>query len=63
MSLGKEHKMKLTKQELKNIKGGAGFSAALMNALLKGVQTVMDAGRYLGSSIRRLVGGNRCPLK
>lgn len=55
--------MKLTKQELKNIKGGAGFSAALMNALLKGVQTVMDAGRYLGSSIRRLVGGNRCPLR
>ncbi len=55
--------MKLTNNELKRIKGGAGMSATLMNALLKGVQTVMDAGRYLGSSIRRLIGGNHCPLR
>ncbi len=57
--------MKLTNKELKFIKAGATttLSATLINALVKGFDSFMDVGRYLGSSIRRIIGGNSCPLK
>ncbi len=55
--------MKLSKKELKNIKAGAGLSATLINSLVKGFNSFMDIGRYLGSSIRRFIGGNTCPLR
>ena len=54
--------MKLTKEELKEIKAGASFSASLINSLVRGINSVLDVGRYLGSSIRRLVGGKVCSL-
>ena len=54
--------MKLTKEELKQIKAGATFSATLINSLVRGVNSVLDIGRYLGSSIRRLVGNKACSL-
>ncbi len=49
----------LTKNEMKNI-NGSGLSAALINAINKGILSIVDIGRYLGSSIRRLVNGNMC---
>ncbi len=55
--------MKLTKKELREVKAGAGLTAALLNAIIKGVNSFMDIGRYLGSSVRRLVGKKACPLK
>ncbi len=55
--------MKLTKKEAKMISGGAGISGTLINALIKGFNAFMDIGRYFGSSIRRLIGGNYCPIK
>ncbi len=55
--------MKLKNKELKEIKAGASLSATLINSLIKGFNSFMDIGRYLGSSIRRLIGGNACPLK
>ena len=55
--------MILSTKELKSIKAGAGLSATLINALVKGFTSFMDVGRYLGSSIRRLFGGSDCPLK
>ncbi len=55
--------MILTNKELKSIKAGAGLSATLINALIKGFTSFMDVGRYLGSSLRRLLGGSSCPLK
>ena len=51
--------MKLTNEELKIIKGGA-ISGTLINSIINGVKTVMDVGRYFGSSIRRLFGGKSC---
>ncbi len=54
--------MQLKKEELKMIKAGATISASLINALIKGITSFMDVGRYLGSSIRRLFGNGACPL-
>ena len=55
--------MKLSTKELKEIKAGAAFSATLINSLIKGFNSFMDIGRYLGSSIRRFIGGSSCPLR
>ena len=54
---------KLDISELKKIKAGATFSASLINALVRGINSFLDVGRYFGSSIRRFIGGNSCPLK
>ena len=63
MSIKKGEFMKLTKKESKNISGGAGITGTLINSLIKGFTTFMDIGRYFGSSIRRLIGGNSCPVR
>ena len=56
--------MKLGNKELKNIKGGKTFSATLLNAIVRGITSFMDIGRYLGSSIRRATSPNgKCPIK
>ena len=55
--------IKLKQRELKKLKAGATFSASLINALIRGVNSFLDVGRYFGSSIRRFIGGNSCPLK
>lgn len=55
--------MKLTKKELKEIKAGATVSSSLINSILRGINTFMDAGRYFGSSIRRIVSKSSCPLR
>lgn len=62
MQIRKEKKMKLTNEELKCIKGGAGLSGTLINSLINGIKTFMDVGRYFGSSIRRLFGGKFCSM-
>ena len=54
--------MKLTNNESKMIVGGARISASLINSLIRGINSFMDIGRYLGSSIRRMF-GTSCPLR
>lgn len=51
----------LTKEELKQICGGA-ISATLVNAFIRGVNTFLDVGRSFGSAIRRMLEKNVCPL-
>lgn len=63
LSADKEDNMKLKTSELKQIRAGASLSGTLINALVKGFNSFLDAGRYLGSSIRRLRFGIFCPLK
>lgn len=46
--------------ESKNMYGGAGISAAIINAVTKLASTVLDAGRYVGNAIRRLHDNNIC---
>lgn len=54
--------MKLSSKEAKMIVAGAGITGTLLNSLIKGFNTFMEIGRYLGSSLRRLIGGNSCPI-
>ena len=35
----------------------------ILKKLIRGVNSFLDVGRYFGSSIRRFIGGNSCPLK
>ena len=49
----------MKEQELKQIVGG---NASYINALVRGVNSILDIGRSLGSAIRRLVNGSLCPL-
>lgn len=53
--------MKLTNKELRLIQGGA-WSAAYLNAILRGVNTILEIGRNIGSFIRRLGNNNICPI-
>ncbi len=51
----------LNNEELMNIDGGGfSISAAFLNATARLVETILDAGRSLGSSIRRIYSGNIC---
>lgn len=52
---------KLNEKEMKQIKAG-GVSGAWLTALWKGLNIFIDAGRYVGSSIRRLTSKNLCDL-
>ncbi len=51
----------LNKEELLAIKGGT-ISGTYINALVKGIDVILDLGRSLGTAIHRWVTGNVCPL-
>lgn len=49
--------------ELKDIKGGSTtISGTVMNGLVDLINLLYEAGKSAGSSIRRIVDGNLCPL-
>lgn len=48
--------------ELKEIKGGSTISGTVMNGLVNLISLLHEAGKGAGSSIRRIVDGNLCPL-
>lgn len=54
--------MEINRYELLNIVGGANITASFLSAISKGINSIMDVGRSLGTSIRRLIGGSICPL-
>ena len=51
--------MKLKNKELIDINGG-GFSASYINAAARAFNTILNFGRTVGSSIRRVFGRNWC---
>jgi len=51
----------LDKQQLLNINGGA-ISATFINAIARGISTLVDLGRNLGSAVRRLYSGRLCKI-
>ena len=51
----------LSEKELYEINGG-GISGTLINAITSAGKFIYNLGQALGSSIRRIVGGNYCPL-
>lgn len=50
----------LSKKEELSLYAGGGITASFINAIAKGVSLVVDLGRYLGSSLRRLFSNNIC---
>jgi hypothetical protein len=51
--------MKLKECELININGG-GYTAAYLNAAARAVNTILELGRTVGTSIRRAITKNYC---
>ena len=51
---------KLKKEEMKKIKGGAGMTPTLLNALARAVSTMFTIGQAVGSAVRRAVRGSYC---
>jgi len=54
--------MILSKEELKSVKAGS-ISGTLLSAVTKVINSILDIGRALGSSLRRLTSGQSCSLK
>lgn len=53
-------KMELTKEQMREIKGGA-ISSAVLNAISKAITTIYELGKNTGSAIRRLYKKTYCP--
>lgn len=53
---------KLNNNELDIIDGGATISGTLINAITGAGKFIYGVAQALGSSIRRIVGGNYCSL-
>ena len=51
----------LKNEELLDIDGG-GISGTLINSITRGISTILDLGRSLGSAIRRIGRGNVCQI-
>lgn len=49
----------LSKNELMKISGG-GISGAMITAFIKGINTILELGRSLGTAIRRVQTGCLC---
>ena len=52
----------LEEKELYEINGGATVSGTMINAITSAGKFIYSLGQALGSSIRRIVGGNYCPF-
>ena len=50
----------MRKEELVMIKGGSWFSAALINSVARVINTALELGRSLGTSIRMTISGKIC---
>ena len=53
--------MKLKKEEMLEIDGGA-FTSAMLNAISKAINTLYELGRQTGSALRRIIKNAHCPL-
>lgn len=51
---------KIEKNEMLNVKGGAGLSSAMLNAVMRTVSVMFNIGQAVGSAIRRVTGKNYC---
>ena len=53
---------KINNEQMKKVTGGFNITASFITALVRGINSVMDVGRSLGTSIRRATSGKFCPL-
>lgn len=52
----------LEKCELVNVYGGINISGTFVSSIAKGINTVLDLGRSLGSAIRRISSNKYCAV-
>lgn len=52
----------IEKNELLLIVGGINVTGTLINSLVRGINSLLDLGRSLGTAIRRVTTGKICPL-
>ena len=50
----------LSNKQLSYIKGGVSFTASLVSAMARGINSILELGRSLGNAIRRLKSKNYC---
>ena len=50
----------MRKEELVNVVGGATINASWINALARGIDTLYNLGRSLGTALRMLTKGITC---
>ena len=53
----------LNNQELQEIKGGINLTGSLLGHINELIKILLDAGKYLGSAIRRIGSDAICPLE
>lgn len=53
--------MRLTNNELYTIIGGS-VTASFLNAIARGITTILDLGRSVGTAIRRIGSNSICQL-
>lgn len=53
------HLLVMSNSELKTVVGG-GFTATMLNAIARNINSILDLGRSFGSALRRLKDGNLC---
>ncbi len=51
--------MIINNEEMINVSGGA-ISGSMLNAISRGLSTLLDLGRSLGTAIRMIYSGKRC---
>lgn len=54
--------MLLKEEELLKVVGGFAFTATFLNAIARGITTIYNLGRAVGSTIRRIRYGKICSL-
>ncbi len=54
--------MELDNKQLLNIVGGINITGAFLNYLVKGINSILDLGRSVGTAIRRITSKNICPF-
>ena len=54
---------KIKNNDLVKIIGGASITSSLINSFVRLVDSLLDVGRRLGSSLRRISTNNLCPMK
>lgn len=52
----------IKKEELMKINGGESISGSLINAFTSGIKAILEVGRSLGTSLRRMFDGNLCKI-
>lgn len=52
----------MNNEELINVKGGVNITGTLISSLVKGIGTMLDLGRSLGTAIRRWMNDSVCSV-